>query len=515
MKRRQFLKRSTVASVPLMLGGTQVSALNNPFFNLLRNGDDKILVIIQLNGGNDGLAMLTPKDQYDNLMSVRSNVMVPENSLLDFTDTNGLHPSMGGLKEIHDDGKLNIIQSVGYPNQNRSHFRSTDIWTSGSPADEFWTTGWLGRYFDTLHPGYPNGYPNSNFPDPLAITIGSSVSTTCEGIGGNFSTALVDPENLSALAVPISGNLPDTCYGDQIQFLADSITQTNAYNDTNQAANDSGNNLSPKYDDGNRLAQKLKIVAKLISGGLQTKVYVVGIGGFDTHADQVVDGNPMQGEHANLLLELSDAICAFQDDLNKLGLEERVVGMTFSEFGRRIRSNNSLGTDHGTAAPVMVFGSCVNPIVIGDNPEISPNVTIQEGVPMQYDFRSVYGTILMDWFNVEEQTVKDLLYDDFTHLPILSSCESTSTEDLNPDLDVSVYPNPFDSNSNIEFTTTGGWIKISIFDVIGNELKVLTERSFNEGKHTILMEGHGLPAGSYYVRMQTEEGQKTKRVVKI
>ena len=515
MKRRQFIKRSTVASVPLVLGGTQVAALNNPIFNLLRNGDDKVLVIIQLNGGNDGLAMLTPKDQYGNLMNVRSNVMVPENSLLDLTDDLGFHPVMGGLKEVYDDGKLNVIQSAGYPNQNRSHFRSTDIWTSASPADEFWTTGWLGRYFDTLHPGYPNNYPNADYPDPLAITIGSSVTTTCEGIGGNFSMALVDPENLSALAVPVSGDLPDTCYGDQIQFLADSIVQTNAYNDTIQAANDSGNNLSSKYNDGSRLAQKLKIVAKLISGGLQTKVYVVSIGGFDTHADQVVDGNPVQGEHAKLLLELSDAICAFQDDLKQLGLEERVVGMTFSEFGRRIRSNNSLGTDHGTAAPMMVFGSCVNPIVIGDNPEISTNVSIQEGVPMQYDFRSVYGTILMDWFDVEEQTVRDLLYDDFTHLPILSACEATSTDDLNAELDLNVYPNPFGSNSNIEFTTKGGWIKISVFDVIGNELKVLTERKFNEGKHSILIEGHGLPAGSYYIRMQTEDGQKTKRVVKI
>ena len=515
MKRRQFIKRSTVASVPLVLGGTSVSALNNPFFNLLRNGDDKVLVIIQLNGGNDGLNMLTPKDQYDNLMNVRSNVMVPESSLLDINDTLGFHPVMTGLKEVYDDGKLNIIQSAGYPNQNRSHFRSTDIWTSASPADEFWTTGWLGRYFDTIHPGYPANYPNSDCPDPLAITIGSSVSTTCEGIGGNFSTALVDPENLSALSVPISGDLPDTCYGDQIQFLADSIIQTNAYNDTIQAANDNGNNLSTKYDANNELSQKLKIVAKLIAGGLQTKVYVVSLGGFDTHANQVVDSSPDQGEHATLLAELSDAICAFQDDLKKLALEERVVGMTFSEFGRRIRSNNSLGTDHGTAAPMMLFGSCINPIILGDNPEISTTVDVQEGVPMQYDFRSVYGSILMDWFDVEEQTVKDLLYNDFTHLPILSSCEVTSIDDLNNELDLNVFPNPFNANANIEFTTKGGWTKISVFDVIGNEIKVLTERKFTEGKNSILLEGHGLPAGSYYVRMQTEDGQKTKRVVKI
>ena len=188
--------------------------------------------------------------------------------------------------------------------------------------------------------------------------------------------------------------------------------QTNAYNDVIQTANDNGANLSTKYEDDDSLASKLKIVAKLIAGGLKTKVYVVNLGGFDTHALQVDGSDQTTGDHAELLSSLSKSICAFQDDLEQLGLDERVVGMAYSEFGRRIRSNDSLGIDHGTAGPMMLFGSCVNPAVLGDNPEISPDVDNQEGVPMQFDFRSVYGSVLMDWFEVEEQVVKDLLYDD-------------------------------------------------------------------------------------------------------
>ena len=270
-------------------------------------------------------------------------------------------------------------------------------------------------------------------------------------------------------------------------------------------------------DSNNDLAQKLKVVARLIAGGLQTKVYVVSIGGFDTHASQVTGSDTTQGEHADLLAEMSQAICAFQDDLEELGLEQRVLGMTFSEFGRRIRSNDSLGTDHGTAAPMMLFGSCVNSGVLGENPIISPDVDVQEGVPMQFDFRSVYGSILMDWFDVEEQTIKDILFDDFQHLPILSNCESVNAKDIlkEGELEFNAYPNPFDQTTTIEFTVKSGWVKISLFDVIGSELKVLTNQKFTAGKHQILMEGHDLAAGSYYYRIQTDYGQKTKRLVKV
>ena len=175
MKRRTFLKSASAVSVPIMLGGLQVSAIaRSPFMNAA-NGSDKILILIRLDGGNDGLNTLIPLDQYEKLYNVRQNLIVPENDLLPIDHDLGFHPAMSGMKTMYDEGKMNIIQDVGYPNQNRSHFRSTDIWTSGSAADVFETTGWMGRYFGSLYPGYPEGYPNDDCPDPFAITLGSFV----------------------------------------------------------------------------------------------------------------------------------------------------------------------------------------------------------------------------------------------------------------------------------------------------------------------------------------------------
>ena len=459
---------------------------------------------------------MIPIDQYSNLANARQNILIPENSVLTIEDNAGFHPVMGGMQALYNDGKMNIIQSVGYPNQNRSHFRSLDIWTTGSAADEFLTTGWLGRYFDSLHPGFPQDYPNDDCPDPFAITLGSIVSETCQGPATNFSMAVIDPENLATIIEGEEGSLDlNTCYGYELDFLRTSIKQTNAYADSIETAASNGNNLA-QYPGDNRLAEQLRIIAQLISGGLGTQVYVVNLGGFDTHALQIADSTTT-GLHAELLQTLSDAVAAFQEDLELLGLNERVVGMTFSEFGRRIKSNDSLGTDHGTAAPLFVFGTCINPGIIGENPEIPEQVDNQEGVPMQYDFRSVYGSILMDWFEVSEDDVKDLLYEDFQHIPIIQLCDSTSTSDPANEIgEIETYnfPNPFTDWTTIVFTTKNEWARVSVYDVLGNELKVLAERQFTAGKHRINFEARDLPSGNYYYRIVTKDRQKTKGMVK-
>lgn len=519
MKRRSFLKTSSIVSTPLIMGGISVApVVQNTFSSLLNPDSDRVLVLIQLNGGNDGLNSVIPRDQYAALAAVRPQVLVPESSILNLTDKVGFHPSMSALKEVYDDGHLSIIQSVGYPNQNRSHFRSTDIWHTGSNAETFLNTGWLGRYFDRFYENYPADFPNDNCSDPFALTIGSSVSETCQGMAGNFSLALVDPENLSQLSTPINNEVTAGCYAGKLDFLAKTIEQTNAYGTVIQKANDLGSNVSSLYKENDSLAQKLKLVAKLIKGGLQTKIYVVSLGGFDTHADQVVDGDTTNGIHAALLRELSEAILAFQDDLKGLGIFERVAGMTYSEFGRRIRSNFSNGTDHGTAAPLILFGSCVLPTIHGDNPEISTNVGEQEGVPMQYDFRSVYGSMLADWFEIEESIIQEILMGDFQKIDLFSGCAaiSTSTEEaLINQLEVNIFPNPTTTNINLTFQSKGEVTKISLFDTIGYEIKVYNHQKFIPGTHTLQLDMTNLLSGTYYLRLQTKNDQKTLRLVKI
>ena len=519
MKRRQFLQNtSSLVSVPFLLNGLPLKAASSQFlYDAIDADNDKILVLIQLNGGNDGLNTIIPLDKYSILANNRPSVVIPENQILKVEDTFGFHPNMSGLQSLYDDAKMTILQDVAYPNQNRSHFRSLDIWTTGSPAGETWTTGWLGRYFEGLHPEYPEGFPNEEFPDPFALSIGSIVSETCQGTLTNFSLALADPLSISPLSTGGQDEVPDTPYGAELSFLRTSIEQANAYGTIISEAAEKGANAAVAYP-GTPLANQLKAIALLISGGLNTKVYVANIGGFDTHANQVENNDSTLGDHANLLLTLSEAVNAFQNDLIDQGLEERVLTMTFSEFGRRIRGNGSLGTDHGTAAPMMFFGSCINPGIIGESPLLPDRPEVSDGVPMQFDFRSVYGSILIDWFDVESAVVADILGDEFTHIPIVKSCDQiTPVEDIanGVALEVLTYPNPFYDWTTIQFNFRGGPLRISIYDALGSELQVLTSQKFSEGQHELKFDGSSLTAGNYYLRFISENISKTIGIVKV
>ncbi len=499
--------------------GIPLGAMALPsIFNNINEDSDRVLVLIQLNGGNDGLNMVLPIDQYDNLANVRGNILIPQSTALQLTDITGLHPAMTGIKSLYDNARVGVVQSVAYPNQNRSHFRSTDIWTSGSPANQVWNTGWMGRYFDDEYPDYPNGYPNATHPHPFAITMGNLVSPTCQGIASNFSMTLEDPFTLGQLPSGQVSSVPNTPYGEELTFLRIAIAQTNAYTNVITQSANAGANLAT-YPNG-RLSDQLRHVARLISGGLRTRIYVVSLGGFDTHANQVLPGSTTTGTHAELLRNLSESVAAFQEDLRLLNVERRVISMTFSEFGRRIRSNAANGTDHGTAAPLMLFGSCVNPQILGNNPVISANVSVEEGVPMQYDFRDVYGSILMDWFEVPETDVRRYLYQGFTHLPLLQPCQTATSTDASVVVQtpgIQVHPNPLVHSATIVFRipADSARARLSIFDAMGSEVQVLFDMRLSSGEHTMTWDARKLPAGVYFCRLTTSAGsQQVSRVVK-
>lgn len=522
MKRRSFLRTTATvsASLPIAMSGYGLGTAFHPLMAAaMEEESDRVLILIQLNGGNDGLSMLPPLSQYNNLGRVRRNILIPQNSVLKIDDTVGFHPSMTRLKsELYDEGKVEVIQSVGYPNPIRSHFRSTDIKMSGSPAEEIWSSGWIGRYLDQLHPDYPYGYPSPKFPDPFALTMGSLISMTCQGAAVNYSLAIEDPFRLFPLAVGADGPSPTSPYGKELDFIRTSIAQTNAYSEVILGAANQGANTVTYDEEGNRLARQLKNVALLMSGGLQTKVYVVQLGGFDTHAGQSIGNNPSKGQHADLMTELSEGIATFMADMRNQGMEDRVLAMTFSEFGRQIKENNSLGTDHGTATPMLMFGNCVQAGVMGQNPEIPATVRAQEAIPMQFDFRNVYGSVLMDWFGMSMAQVKDILFDDFKYLPVLSCGATTSTNDLKSDdsFELGIFPNPFQYNTRIRFQTQSEHVSVSVFDAFGKELEVLFDRKLNAGLHEVTFEGRKLPKGSYYVRIRGEQGRQfTKLMVKV
>lgn len=516
MKRRQFIQSGSLMSLPVLLGGLEVSAISRTaLFNMVNNGDDKVLVLVQLNGGNDGLNMVIPMDQYSGLSQVRPTLMLPESGVLKLTDKTGIHPSMTGLHRLFNEEKMAVVQSVGYPNQNRSHFRSTDIWTSASDADEYLSTGWIGRYLDLKYPGFPTDYPNADCPDPFAITLGAVVSETCQGPVTNFSFTLVNETSVKLVEETVAAPADNTCYSNEVDYIRTTIKQSNAYATNVLNAFDKGNNLVT-YPEANRLGDQLKIVANLISGGLGTKIYVVSLGGFDTHANQVLIGEAENGDHATLLKTVSDAVTAFMEDCVALGIHQRVAGMTFSEFGRQIRANNSYGTDHGTAAPLLVFGTCVNQGVYGQNPEITADIAPQEGVPMQFDFRSVYASLLVDWLGVSETDVKTLLFEDFQKIPFIKDCSTpSSTQESELTIDARLSPNPCTEVTYLNFVNTGSQVHISVMNALGARLDVPVNKTLSSGAHEFAIPVHQYALGSYFVRIAIDNQVRTLKFVKM
>jgi hypothetical protein len=277
----------------------------------------------------------------------------------------------------------------------------------------------------------------------------------------------------------------------------------------------------PPTTDRNNLAEQLKIVAQLIKGGLKTRVYVVSIGGFDTHSAQVVDTDHTQGTHATLMKNLSNAIASFQADLEARRVQDRVLGMTFSEFGRRIKSNASLGTDHGAAAPMFVFGTRLFGGILGNSPTISATTAANANLPMQYDFRSVYASILKDWFCVPDSTIDSaILLRNFQRLRIVNSPSCiTPTHEENQKAGISLveaYPNPFDWATTIEFETVGGHTMVQIFNALGELIAVPVDADYvGAGKHKVRFEAPFLPSGVYYVRLQNGGLQQVKPLMKV
>jgi uncharacterized protein (DUF1501 family) len=531
MKRRDFLGKSAAITLPAIVGGYSVKAFTaeSPLVQALMSGGgtstDHVLVLIQLSGGNDGLNMVIPVSTYGLYNAARTNVAIPEAKILKLNgyDKTGLHPAMTGLQSLYNDNKVKIMQAVGYPTPNFSHFRATDIWMTASNSTQEIYTGWAGRYLNYEYPNFPNGYPSTTNPDPLAIQIGSIAALTTQGPQVNMAMSITSATNFYQLINGTSDPVPATKAGKELSFIRDVAKQTQQYSGRITAA--AGKvPTQGAYPNNNNLADQLKIVARLIKGGLGTRVYMVSFGGFDTHSLQTATTDTTVGSHATLLGRVSDAIKAFQDDLVGLQIEDRVVGMTFSEFGRRIKSNSSVGTDHGAAAPLFVFGKPVEGGVLGDNPSIPTVANVNDNVPFQYDFRSIYSTLLQNWFCLDKATVQGLfppnINTQLQELPLIKAgvCNGVvqpPTTINNKGLIINT-PNPFTTNTKITFTTAGGHTLIQIIDTAGRLIINLLEKDYPTATtQTIPFDAPHLPAGIYYARFQNGATQQVRPMLKV
>lgn len=521
MKRRHFIRNTATGIIlPSVFHGFGMRSLGmNSLTSMLSMAEDNdlTLVMIYLAGGNDGLNTLIPLAQIDNLNHVRPHVALREDQVMQLGNLDmGMHPAMQGMKTLFDEERLAIVQNVGYPEQNYSHFRSTDIWISGSDSDVIVNSGWSGRYLSHEHPSYPENYPNEDNPHPLAIEIGYSTSLMFQGDTQSMGYTITDPSSFYELLEGNTGEAPDTRGGERLEYVRLVTEQSQSYGRVVEEAGELGANIS-EYPDDNILAQQLKICARLISGGLKTKLYLVELGGFDTHDNQVEDGDHTIGEHADLLRQLSEAIKIFMDDCDALDISDRILGMTFSEFGRRIISNASLGTDHGAAAPLFLFGNHVKGGIYGNAPEIPRDADWSSNLDMEFDFRQIYATILNKYFCHDADDSGDILYGDFEPLDLIKGTECTtvtSSSDVVLADGVSIYPNPTADILTVKLDIPESMLSVDVIDQIGRKVVQLDDFYHGGGKVNKQYSLGRLPTGVYHVRIKSGNQIKGYSVVK-
>lgn len=398
--RRDFLKTSSLigigATVPTFLAKTAWAApnLQSP------RAKDTILVVVQLTGGNDGLNTVIPyKDaEYPKL---RPTLKVPADQVKKLNDAVGLHPAMTELAELYQQGALSVIQGVGYPNPDQSHFRSMDIWQAAS-TQETLTEGWIGKALKSLNaPAFHIAGGNESSPLALAgAPVRVPSITALEDYRLKMSAAnRADYQQQRAIienTTQASGGRSEASGGrsELLDFVRRTAMSTYA---SSQRLEEIGKNYQPKAPyPSSGLANRLKIAAQLIDAGIGARIFYVSIDGFDTHANQAA-------AHPNLLSQVSDSIAAFYKDVAARGHQQRVCIMTFSEFGRRARENGSRGTDHGSAAPMFLVGGKIRGGVLGEHPSLTK---LEAGnLKHSIDFRQVYAAILETWLGVDSQAV--------------------------------------------------------------------------------------------------------------
>ena len=497
MKRREFLKQAAIiggGATAFSLGGLPLKTFAKPFLNI-KTFDGKILVILQLKGGNDGLNTVIPFED-DLYYTNRPSLAVSKNEVVKLNNLLGFNPNLQPLKQLFDEGQMSIIQNVGYENQDRSHFRSTDVWMTASDVDKFYFDGWLGR---TLEHAYPE-YPGTIASHPMAVELGSTQSLLLESKHGGMGVSFEDPWQFNELASGLAINdepIPNTLAGTELKFLKQVATQSKQYADVVKEFADNGwhDAVYPET----WIGWQLKVVADLISGGMETPVYVTSHWGFDTHGKQA-------DTHPQLLKELADAVLAFQHDIETQGHADKVVLMTISEFGRRVLENGARGTDHGAAAPLFVFGSSVNGGIYGKQVNLS-KLDAWGDIQYEFDFRQIYATILKNHLGIGNTAEKNILKRNFTTLPFLNDTTGINSAVPNQFSLAQNYPNPFNPTTKIKFSIAkGSKVKITIYDMLGRKVRDIVNGYHKPGRYTIdfnaAANGSKLASGVYIYRIK-------------
>ncbi|MBK7223062.1 MAG: DUF1501 domain-containing protein [Saprospiraceae bacterium] len=502
--RRDFLQTLGITGgVGLAMGGFSVNALAAPLLNP-PDGNERILVLIRLKGGNDGLNTIIPVYDFGTYKSKRPSIYIP------LADTWSLSPELAmpkttsSLTKLWNKGAMKVISGVGYQDHNLSHFTSSDIWNTANPEIETDAnkSGWLGRYLLNNQPDYLENLPE--IPGAIKVNSGSNIAFNDPeriDLAVNFNT----PDKLIEIAERgfyyDAQNLPDDCYyGDQVGFLRSVLNVTYKYAPVISNAFKAGSN-DVVYSN-NPLSQQLSIVAKLIKGNLGTRLYMVTLDGFDTHENQ-------NSDHPRLMSQLSAAVSEFYDDLGS-GLSNNVLSVTFSEFGRRV-AENAGGTDHGTAAPVLLFGSALQGNgALGQLPSLT-QLDGNGNLKHSTDFRSIYATLLESWLCVPATAVDTILGQEFDRVDNMGiECLASSVADVPLKQGLSHYGFvEQDGSIHIRYELARpGTIMVELIAMTGQRIAMPVNEYQAGGKQETIMSGQRLGLGSgLYVYRITASGK--------
>lgn len=560
MKRRNFIKKlGFAAGAPIAFQGVPLKLLaaDNHMQRLASaSNNDKVLIILQMHGGNDSLNTFIPIENYSQYYSRRANIaipyrsgvrtLIPLDSTIPSADQVGVHPDMREFKEMYDRGMAAVYQGVAYHKNSGSHFRGRDIWHMGGSHDDYFSSGWAGRYLKTLYEpsSYPDDFPNEGMPDPLALEMGNALSLVFHQ-ENNIPTSIslnTSPDSLANLVENLDGfvdegidprGLPpsflnESPYGKEMDWILSLEDKSETYikrlGEIYQNSTESSITYPEKYafraNSINPLTNQLKLIARLLGGGIKTKIFLVRIGGFDSHAQQVEENDPTIGLHGSLLYHISTAMSAFQQDLEARGLADRVLTASMSEFGRRIGSNGSYGTDHGRAGAVMLFGKQVNAGVFGTNPDLSNG-----NINMQFDYRQIYAGLLHDWMGVDQETLNnDIFFGNFISGPSenggiyeplqLIGDSITSAQDFQKyHFSIKkVYPNPATNYVQIEIAVNDIQpTKIELINMQGLVIQTINKQ-LTPGRHLVTFNTSTAPSGIYFIKAKSTKLNDTKRL---
>ncbi|MEP0131804.1 MAG: DUF1501 domain-containing protein [Eudoraea sp.] len=538
--RRSFLQALGIAgSGSMMLGSNMLSAsAPSPLTAAIANADtDCILILIRLSGGNDGLSTVIPIEQYDTYANARPNIYIPESKILKLSDEFGIPTYMNSLEPMWGAGQVKAVHGVGYENQSLSHFTGSDIYANTdltTTGFDGLNTGWMGRYFENIYPDYLVNPPAS----PAAIQIGNFGSLVFQGEETNYAFVTSNIDQLEEIAesgvqYSLDDSLFNNCmYGDQLKFLRGVANTTYEYSGLIHEAYERGQNQVQYQDNG--FARQLALLARLIKGNLGTKVYMISMGGFDTHGNQPL-------AHERLMSNLSVAINNFYEDIAFTQQDEKVLSMTFSEFGRRIFENGSNGTDHGKAAPTLFFGSGLNgSAFVGEHPSLdSPNG--RGNLEYTMDFRDLYATVLAEWLCVPIPLVEQHLLDHpYAPVDLGFNCsgvefppivysegpptppmpEDPVAEDPTPELLEAIVHEPFYPTSStphiyLEMPFTAH-VDIQLYNILGQNVGTVYNQIMAEGSTEINIRENlpsHLSTGKYIYRIQVSDRKMSKSIM--